>query len=221
MITFEQCKGYDIITVSKRKAMKENFLESLSAMVNPDGVKEQVLTVLNNGGRVYGLKKKKELVALTVFKKEEIDRYEFEELAKQDEELGMSFDKLPKNLKKVAILKFLAEYGVDGHDQAMEWFRKTVKMELKEFIIWGSYHVIYMNDEIISQNDVVNENSDYNGSGLAIGISIGLLFGILYDNIAMGLSLGLLFGVAFGGVFSIKKKTSTDNTEDATSEEVK
>ena len=38
MITFEQCKGYDIITVSKRKAMKENFLESLSSMVNPDEV---------------------------------------------------------------------------------------------------------------------------------------------------------------------------------------
>lgn len=31
MITFENCKGYDIITVSKRKAMKEKFFEDLSS----------------------------------------------------------------------------------------------------------------------------------------------------------------------------------------------
>lgn len=42
----------------------------------------------------------------------------------------MSYDKLPKNLKKVAILKFLAEYSIDGQDKAMEWFQKSVGMEL-------------------------------------------------------------------------------------------
>lgn len=214
MITFEECKGYDMIRISKREAMKDDVFESLSAIKNTEVLRGQVLTALENGGRVYGLKKKKEVVALIIFEKEEKSRHEFEELIQHDEELGITLEKLPKGLRKVVIYKLVTEYNLAGHDEAMAWFQKSVRADMQSLIAGGSCYLVHMKDETLSLQQIEEENFGFNGGGLAIGLSIGLIFGIVMDNIGLGLCFGILYSLMFGNISSGKKTAEAKNEEE-------
>lgn len=64
-------KGYDIITVSKKKAEKTEISEELSEAVNDEELRAKMLDALENGGRVYALRRKKKIYACTIFAKTE------------------------------------------------------------------------------------------------------------------------------------------------------
>lgn len=54
-------KGYEIKKITKNMLKKPEFGASLSEVVSVEQLKEEILDVLENGGFVYGLYKKREM----------------------------------------------------------------------------------------------------------------------------------------------------------------
>lgn len=62
-------KGYNISNITEKKANKKDFGAGIDSVVAIEELRENILNVLKDKGKVYGLYKKKELVACYIFKK--------------------------------------------------------------------------------------------------------------------------------------------------------
>ena len=206
MNTSENCKGYRLVEITKRTAKKEAFWEDVKAFPNAHRMKEQILSVLRSGGKVYGMKKKKEWIAVMLFNMEEKSRHDFEEVKEQDEKLGMSLEKWPKGLRKVKIFQYAGEYSIEGHEHAAEWFHKEVTEQFRSMIGFGNCYMVCMKEDVISLQEIEKEYLGLEAGGLGLGLCIGLIFGFLSGHLLLGIGLGVLYSVVFGNVFACTKK---------------
>ena len=206
MNTSENCKGYRLVEITKRTVKKERFWEAMQAFPNAPMLREQMLSVLQSGGKVYGMKKKKEWISVMLFNMEERSRHSFEEVKEQDEKLGMSLEKWPKGLRKVKIYQYAGEYSIEGHEHAAEWFVKAVSEQFREMITLGSCYMVRMKEDVISLQEIEKQYLGMEAGGLGLGLCIGLIFAFLSGHLLLGIGIGFLYSVLFGNVFAYKKK---------------
>ena len=201
-------KGYDIITVSKKKAEKITLSEEFSEAVNSEELRAKMLDALESGGRVYALRRKKKIYACCIFRK-----------TKKKAEDFMAKDKAEKYKdKELDVYELIYEYRPAETDGLSEEIKKNFLADIKEqaafydvkAIIWGGdYYVPEM------------EFGGKNYSGFLIGLSLGILFGMMFDNIALGICFGVAFSQLFGwSIYSLSDNTDKDG-EDIKSEQEK
>ncbi|MBR1599752.1 MAG: hypothetical protein IJ661_12690 [Lachnospiraceae bacterium] len=203
-------KGYDIKTISKKKLDKEGFGEGLSEAVAIEQLKAEILEVLENEGFVYGLYKKKEMVACYM-----IERHEGEAPEQENVDAPIMKDKKHKN----DVLTLTKEYILPGHDRAVLWFDDAVLDSLKERItFYGDAARIEFRDQVLTEKTY--NVGGFNIGGAMLGFVIGfLLFGVAMDNYALGICLGLAFASSYGIMFSSKKDSVVETKDDEVEQE--
>lgn len=226
---FGYIKGYDISDISKRKAKKEGFGLSLNSIVSNEVLRNDVLEAIKNGGKVYGLYKKKEMIACYVFTKEKVDSAEINQptidlnkenmskiiQGKTDEVSTENSNEVLKD-KETTVLKLSGKYILPQHADVTQEFEKTLLAELKEYVVMGEIKAVIWEENILVATQI-KVGALGTISGIGFGISIGFLFGLIFDNIAIGICLGMLWAMSFGTLF----RTINSNTENKKSDNKK
>ena len=181
-------KGYEIKKITKNMLKKEEFGASLSEVVSTEQLKEEIREVLENGGFVYGLYKKKEMTICYL-----IERRTGEEPEEENVDVPFSKDKLHKN----DILSLTREYVLPGHEEAVAKFDEAVREELKERIyFFGDAARIEFKDQVLTEKSY--RVGGFHIGGAMMGFAIGILFGIALNNFALGLCFALAFASSYG-----------------------
>lgn len=221
-------KGYNISNITEKKANKKDFGAGIDSVVAIEELRENILNVLKDKGKVYGLYKKKELVACYIFKKEKTTNSELIKPAvinltednllkivqgKIDEASTEENSDILKN-EEIAVFRFSEGYVSPQHTAVTEQFEKAILNELKEYILLGEVKAVVWGENILVSTQI-NAGSLGSINGLAIGIAMGFMFGMIFDNLAMGISLGLIWSLAFGTLFkSTETQANKGNTTD-------
>ena len=222
-------KGYNISNITKNKANKKGFGVGMDSVVSLEILRTNILDALKDGGKVYGLYKKKELVACYIFKKEKTAGSKLTQPAvinltednllkvvqgKIDEASTEENSNILKN-EEITVFRFSEKYVSPQHKEVINKFEKAILQELKEHILLGEVTAVIWNENILVSTQI-NVGSLGSINGLAMGIAMGFMFGVVFDNIAIGVSLGLIWALAFGTLFKStgeqsNKGITTDN----------
>lgn len=222
-------KGYNISNISKNKANKKGFGVGMDSVVSLEILRTNILDALKDGGKVYGLYKKKELVACYIFKKEKTASSELTQPAvinlteenlskivqgKIDEVSTEENSEILKN-EEITVFRFSEKYVSPQHTEVINQFEKAILSEIKEHILFGEVKAVIWEENILVSTQI-NAGSLGSINGLAIGIAMGFMFGVVFDNLAIGISLGMIWALAFGTLFKStgtqsNKSTTTDN----------
>ena len=210
-------KGYEIKTISKHKAKKDNFGVSMGNVVQADILRQCVLDALASGGKVYGIFQKKEMKACYIFAKEKIAEADFR-APQIDLSLDNAWEFLTRGTtseevkwgdnpseKKVIIYRLMNQFVTSECEAVIPKFEKAILAELKELMLWGEIKGAIWNEKVLV-NKRVNVGGFGSIGGIPFGLAIGVAFGILFDNLAIGISLGVLWGLAMGTIFTSTKK---------------
>lgn len=196
-------KGHTFCEVSKKKAKKIFTDESLL---------ESVMVVLNNEGKVFATREKKDVVCYYIFDRVQADRDEImEEYYEQNEYLAKRKEKNPKHYA----YKLVEEYFRPDKEHLRDVFEKSVRANLKEYLAWE------MAKEIIWYDDVYvlekGEKKVFNPAGIGIGMMFGVSFGISLDNMALAIPMGMMWAIVFSMIFNVdNKKLVKKGEQDAT-----
>ena len=213
-------KGYEIKSISKRRANKEDFGSSLSQVVAQDTLKEEVLGALETKGKVYGLFKEKELAAIYIFEKiktkeseipylklnvnkdnilEFITKGTADEVGEEEVKEAASV-----NDKETNVYRFVGKYSQPTDEKVIEDFEKMIKAELKEMILWGEVTAVIWGEDVLVIKKIKTEGKGF-VSAIPLGMGFGLAIGIALKNVGLGIALGMLWTMAFGTSFSSGK----------------
>jgi len=185
-------KGHTFAEVSKKKAVK---------LFADEAVLERVMAALNNGGKVFALREKKEMVCYYIFDKVQTDRDEImEEYYEQNEKLA---DRKDKNKKEYAY-KLVEEYFRADKEHLRGVFEKTLRANFGEYISWGLVKEIIWNEDVYVLKK--GKKKAFNGFGIAVGVMLGISYGISMDNIATGISMGMCYALVFSMLFNAENK---------------
>ena len=222
---FGYVKGYNISNITKRKAEKEGFGVGLDNVVSPEILRKNVLDALKDGGKVYGLYKKKELVACYVFKKEKTASSEINQPAvisltkdnlskivqgKIDEVSTETSNEILKN-EEITVFRFSEKHISPQHTAVTNQFEKAILEELKEYIILGEVKAVVWEENILVATQI-NAGSLGSISGIGLGVSFGLMFGMVFGDLLMGFMIGIIFAFAFGTLFKTIGTQSNKST---------
>lgn len=220
-------KGYNISNITKNKANKKGFGVGIESVVSLEILRTNVLDALKDGGKVYGLYKKKELVACYIFKKEKTASSELTQPAvinltednlskivqgKIDEVSTKDSSEILKN-EEITVFRFSEKYVSPQHAEVTNKFEKAILGELKEYILFGEVKAVIWEENILVSTQI-NAGSLGSINGLAIGIAMGFMFGVVFDNIAIGISLGMIWAISFGTLFRTINSNSEKNKSD-------
>lgn len=200
---FGAIKGYNIVAMSRRKAKQGNFGITMNSVIQEKDLQEEILVALADGGQVYALYKKKEMVACYIWVKEPVniaeytDTEEKEESVKIDEENHLAFV-----LKKA--------YMADLSEEVREQFEKAVLEEVKESTVYQDVKYIAWRDKLLIPRKIKLGKWEIVG-GIGMGIALGMLFGIAMDNLGLGMALGVAFGYMFATTFRTLYRTGKKN----------
>jgi len=213
-------KGYEIKSISKRRANKEDFGSSLSQVVAQDTLKKEVHEALETKGKVYGLFKEKELAAIYIFEKIKTKESEIPYL-----KLNVNKDNIlefitkgtadevseeevkeaaPVNDKETNVYRFVGKYSQPTDEKVIEDFEKMIKAELKEMILWGEVTAVIWGEDVLVTKKIKTEGKGF-VSAIPLGMGFGLAIGIALKNVGLGIALGMLWTMAFGTSFSSGK----------------
>lgn len=221
-------KGYNISNITKNKANKKGFGVGMESVVSLEILRTNILDALKDGGKVYGLYKKKELVACYIFKKEKTSSSELTQPAvisltednlskivqgKIDEVSTEENSEVLKN-EEITVFRFSEKYVSPQHTEVINQFEKAILSEIKEYILFGEVKAVIWGENILVSTQI-NAGSLGSINGLAIGIAMGFMFGVVFDNIAIGIGLGMIWALAFGTLF---KSTGTQSNKDTTTD---
>lgn len=158
-------KGYDICNITNKKLDKEEFLSELIKL--DSNLKNKILKVLNDNGYVIGLKKKKVLKVVYIFKmdiQQKILKYS-ESLATKDIEI-----------------------------KTIENFEKAIIEELKEKVTLEEVSKVDWKDIEIVPNESSSFSSLTFSTCLSLGLLFGIIFDNLSMGLLFGCAIGLCFG---------------------------
>ena len=198
-------KGYEIKSISKRRANKEDFGSSLSQVVAQDTLKEEVLGALETKGKVYGLFKEKELAAIYIFEKIKTKESEIPYL-----KLNVNKDNIlefitkgtadevseeevkeaaPVNDKETNVYRFVGKYSQPTDEKVIEDFEKMIRAELKEMILWGEVTAVIWGEDVLVIKKIKTEGKGF-VSAIPLGMGFGLAIGIALKNVGLGIGKG-------------------------------
>jgi len=206
---FGYIKGHEIKNISKRKALKEDFGSEIR--------REKVLRAIEEKGKVFGLYKKKELVACYVFERQKVkesdvpyQRYDlsmdniWEFVTNKNLEGNVDVSEVAVSDKEVYMYYLTEQYTKNLAEEIKEQFEKDLLVEFKELLFVEEVGAVVWNDRVLTPKMIKVGKKGYI-SALPLGLSIGMLFGIVFDELAIGLALGLAWAMAFGLLFSRRK----------------
>ncbi|MEE1076361.1 MAG: hypothetical protein UHY68_03745 [Acutalibacteraceae bacterium] len=222
-------KGYNISNITKNKANKKGFGVGMESVVSLEILRTNILDALKDGGRVYGLYKKKELVACYIFKKEKTASSELTKPAV----ISLTEDNLSKivqgkidevsteessevlKAEEITVFRFSEKYVSPQHTEVKNQFEKAILSEIKEYILFGEVKAVIWEENILVSTQI-NAGSLGSINGIIIGIAMGFMFGMVLENTAIGISLGMIWALAFSTMFKATGATSnkgatTDN----------
>lgn len=206
---FGTIKGHDVVTMSKKKVEKANFGTPINSVIPEKSLQEEVLMALEDGGQVYALYKKKEMMACYILTKELVNTAEY---AVEEEREGQTaleqgdseeYEKQEtrQNQQQMAyVLK--KEYIVPEAESVREEFEKVILEEVKESTVYHDVKYIAWKDTLLAPEKVKLGGIEIAG-GMGMGIALGILFGVALDHLAIGICMG----VAFGYIFSTNFRT--------------
>ena len=204
---FGYVKGYDIITVSKKKAEKITLSEELSEAVDAEELRAKMLGALESGGRVYALSRKKKIYACCIFRK-----------TKKKAEDFMAEDKAEKYKdKELDVYELIYEYRPAETDGLSEEVKKNFLADIKEqAAIYDIKAIIWGGDYYVPETEIGGKNY----SGFLMGLSLGILFGIMFDNLILGICFGVAFSQLFGwSMYTTSGKTDKDGEDNKSEQE--
>lgn len=179
--------GHTFAEVSKKKANK---------LFADAEVLERVMTALNNEGKVFALRQKKEVVCYYIFDKVQTERDEVME--------DYYEENVTREYPKVYAYKLVEEYWKPEKEHLREGFEKTIRLQLKEYIAGGmAKEVIWNEDVYVLEKE---KKKPFNGFGIAIGVMLGISYGMSMDNISTGISLGMIYAVVFSMLFNAEQR---------------
>lgn len=222
----ECMKGYEIRTISKRKASKENFGTALNGVISQETLRGEVLKALEGKGKVFGLysKKEKEFAACYIFEKDKVKSsevpYQKIKLTKENvwefiktgtaegAENGSEEDE-GKEDKDIFIYRLTGQYSIGLPEDVIQIFEKWVIANLKEYIMvehddakfFKVPEAIIWNDTMLRPSRVSIGSSGYI-SAVPLGIGVGAALGVVLDSPVLGISLGFLWAIVFGMAFT-------------------
>lgn len=177
--------GYQMKTIFKFMAKKDGFGLADSEDIEKQEQQETVLSILNGGGRAFGIYKKKELMTCYLFEKVKVSEAE------------IPYPKYDINKESSVIVQELRE----DIEKVVEEFEKAMVAELKELIMLDEVKAVIWNEKILTAKQV-KVGADRYVSAIPLGISVGMLFGVILDNIALGICFGVMWGLVFGMIFT-------------------
>ncbi len=206
---FGYIKGHEIKTISKRRALKEDFGSEIR--------REKVLKAIAEKGKAFGLYKKKELVACYVFERQKVKesdvpypRYDlskdnvWEFVTNKNLEGNVDVSEIVASDKEVYMYYLTEQYIKNLDEEIKEQFEKDLLVEFKELLFMEEVGAVVWNDRILAPKMIKVGKTGYI-SALPLGFSIGMLFGIVFDELAIGVALGVAWAMAFGLLFSHRK----------------
>lgn len=194
-------KGYDIVSISKKRSQKIEIGTRLAGLVGDKELRAQMLEALENGGKIYALRKKKELYACYIFRKTLRNADDF-----------MTAEKSEKlKSKELNVYELVYEYRVSELDGISEKIKNDFLVDLKEQASLYDCQAIIWNDDYYIPKSV-EERKNY--WGFLMGLAIGVGYAMLFDNWCLGIALGLLFSQTFGwAMYSVSGKDNKKEGE--------
>jgi len=185
-------KGHTFCEVSKKKAQK---------LFADTEVLERVMTVLNNEGKVFALREKKEIVCYYIFDRIETNRDEIiDAYYEQDEYLA---ERKEKNVKTYAY-KLIEEYWKPEKEHLRDAFENAICANFKEYIDWGmASELIWKDETFVLEKEKKN---GFNPVGIAVGMMFGISFGTSLDNMTLGIPMGLMWAFVFSMLFNAEDR---------------
>lgn len=178
-------KGYDIVSISKKRSQKMEIGTKLSGLVSDEELRAQMFDALENGGKVYALRKKKELYACCIFRKTEMNA---------DELMTAEMSGKLKS-KELNVYELVYEYRAPETDGIAEKVKNNFIEELKEQAAFYDCKAIIWNEDYYMPESFAEGRSH---EGFIIGLSIGLVYGLCLDNWCLGIALAVVFSQTFG-----------------------
>lgn len=169
--------GYTFAEVSKRKAKK---------IFDDAQLQEKVLSVLQNGGKVFATQEKKEIVCYYLF-----ERVNWEESSKEE----------GKTKKESYAYKLVEVYWATEK----EWrdsFENSIRANLKEYIELGMAEAVIWNEEVYVLD---KQKKNFNITGIITGALLGLSFTYSMDNWTLGIPMIFMWAMIFNGLFNAEE----------------
>ena len=181
--------AYTFAEVSKRKAKK---------IFDDAQLQEKVLSVLQNGGKVFATQEKKEIVCYYIF-----ERVNWEESSKEES----------KNKKESYAYKLVEVYWAT-EKQWKDSFENSIRANLKEYIELGMAEAVIWGEDVYVLD---KQKKDFNITGIIIGALLGLSFTYSMDNWTLGIPMILMWAMVFNMIFNAEAtKLVKRGEEDAT-----
>ena len=162
-----------IIEIKKKQVEKEEFLSELEKIDSE--IKSKISKILDNDGQVYGLKDKKVLKAVYLFK-----------------------NTTEENKKILIFTEAIKVEDID--DKKIKECEEQIKEELQEQIIERNFEKAKWNDiEVVYSKSKAKKYfwiAVMFPICLVLGMAIGGMFGHMFVGMGIGIFLGLLFGIA-------------------------
>lgn len=159
-------------------------------------VLERVMAALNNEGKVFAIREKKEIVCYYIFNKVQTER---DEVMEEYYEENMT-----REYTKVYAYKLVEEYWKPEKEHLREGFEKTIRANLKEYISWGmAKEVLWYEDVYVLEK---GKRKVFNPAGIGIGALYAIAYGSSLDNMALGIPMGMMWAIVFSMMFNIDNK---------------
>lgn len=200
---FGTIKGHNIATVSRKKAEKGNFGTAINSVISEKDLQTEILAALADGGQVYALYQKKEMMACYILTKEMVNLADYRDKVKEDKQGNMSDE---EKLEEQLAFVLKKEYMVASSKEVREQFEKAVLEEVKESTVYQDVKYIAWKDTLLVPKKLKLGNWEIVG-GIGTGIALGMLFGLALGHLGIGIALGVAFGYMFATTFRTLYRT--------------
>lgn len=186
--------------MSKRRLEKPEPWEGLSAVTDVEALRKEIDDIMEANGRVYGIYRKKSLIAVYVFERQ---KDYFEQSDSKVKLGGKEFD-----MEKfwygdcTDALRFQRAVCLEAAKECKEKMEEEIRQDLKEQIVCGQVAGVEWNQALMYRKNLQNQNHQSSGAafGYLGGFAMGFIMGIAMDSIPLGLCFGASFSLLWGNL---------------------
>lgn len=202
----------NIYTVNKRRVEKDGFGAALSALVNPEELRDKVRKTMEHKGRVYGIYREKALVGIYIFERFDdfFVRGETTRIRMGDKEIDLDDTLFGEN---TAAFCLAGKYLLEEVKSSVTKIEKVVRGDLSEQIEWGQIAGFEFDGELVYRRNIKQGKNTFGYlsryfSGYLLGFAIGMMFGWLaFDSLLWGIALGASQAVLWSSILTTSTKT--------------
>lgn len=198
-MTISTVKQFHTCTMSKGKLAKLKLEEGLSEVTDAEELKKEIADLLEHNGRVYGIYRRKELVGVYLYERQE------DYFIKTDSGVILGgrefdFDKFWYGTGTAALV-YVKSVCSEELGECREKIEKDLRIDLKEQIEWGQIAGVEWEDELMYRKNLKDEKNKVGGMvpGYLLGFAIGFVLGyVTMDSLTLGICFGASFACLWG-----------------------